>query len=146
MFKKLLNKCKRRWAYLISVIFIWVIPIIMLNEYVALTQTNIAFKITFMGCLVLMVIFFAFRKKIFAVIHKQPHGIMRGVLLCIHKAVTYGLILGVLWAISSFGNKLYNWWLLCGISIVIGLIFVLIDEFMASKKTKEIRKNETDNN
>lgn len=150
MFKKIwqkfLNLCKTRWAYLISIIFIWLIPIIMLNEYVALTETNIAFKITFMGCLVLLVVFFAFRKKIFALIHKQPHGIIRGVLLCVHKAITYGLFLGVLWAISTFSGKLYYWWLLCGISMIFGLIFIMIDEHLASKKAKEDKTNETDKN
>lgn len=121
---------------MVSLLFIWVIPIIMLNEFVALTETNIAFKITFMGCLVLLVVFFALRKKIYALIHKQPHGILRGVLLCIHKAVTYGLILGVLWAISMFSDKLYHWWLLCGISVLIGLFFVVLDERLAMKKRK----------
>lgn len=133
---KFLSLCKTRWAYLVSLLFIWVIPIVMLNEFVALTETNIAFKITFMGCLVLLVVFFAFRKKIYALIHKQPHGILRGVLLCIHKAITYGLILGVLWAVSMFSDKLYHWWLLSGISVLIGLIFIIIDERLASVKAK----------
>lgn len=136
LWNKFLNLCKTRWAYLVSLLFIWIIPIIMLNEFVALTETNIAFKITFMGCLVLLVIFFALRKKIYALIHRQPHGILRGVLLCIHKTVTYGLILGVLWAISMFSDKLYHWWLLCGISVLIGLIFVVLDERLATKKSK----------
>lgn len=136
LWNKFLNLCKTRWAYLVSLLFIWIIPIIMLNEFVALTETNIAFKITFMGCLVLLVIFFALRKKIYALIHKQPHGILRGVLLCIHKTVTYGLILGVLWAISMFSDKLYHWWLLCGIPVLIGLIFVVLDERLATNKSK----------
>lgn len=140
---KFLNLCKTRWAYLVSLIFIWVIPIIMLNEFVALTETNIAFKITFMGCLVLLVVFFAFRKKIYGLIHKQPHGIIRGVLLCIHKAITYGLFLGVLWAITTFSDKLYHWWLLSGISVLIGLIFIMIDEYLATKKVKEDSNDET---
>ena len=142
---KFLSLCKTRWAYLVSLLFIWVIPIVMLNEFVALAETNIAFKITFMGCLVLLVVFFAFRKKIHALIHKQPHGILRGVLLCIHKAITYGLILGVLWAVSMFSDKLYHWWLLSGISVLIGLMFIIIDEHLASVKAKE-DNNETNKN
>ena len=106
----------------------------MLNETVALYEVNIAFKLTFIGCLVALVAFFAFRKKIYAIIHKQPHGILRGVLLCAHKAVTYGLCLGVLWALQAFSAKLYNWWLLAGISIAIGLIFIVVDEILMSKK------------
>lgn len=142
---KFLSLCKTRWAYLVSLLFIWVIPIVMLNEFVVLAETNIAFKITFMGCLVLLVVFFAFRKKIYALIHKQPHGILRGVLLCIHKAITYGLILGVLWAVSMFSDKLYHWWLLSGISVLIGLMFIIIDEYLVSVKTKG-DNNETNKN
>lgn len=134
MFNKLISFCKSHWAGAVSLVFIWVIPIIMLNETVALYEVNIAFKLTFIGCLVALVAFFAFRKKIYAIIHKQPHGILRGVLLCAHKAVTYGLCLGVLWALQAFSAKLYNWWLLAGISIAIGLIFIVVDEILMSKK------------
>ena len=136
MLKKFWNYCKVRWAYLISVAFIWVIPIVMLNEHIALAETNIAFKLTFAGIMVLVVVFFALRKKIYAIIHKQPHGTLRGVLLCLHKGVTYGLFLGVLWAVSVFSDKLYHWWLLSGISIAIGLIFLLVNEVLIAKQNK----------
>ena len=136
MLKKFWNYCKVRWAYLISVAFIWGIPIIMLNEHIALAETNIAFKLTFVGILVLLVVFFALRKKIYAIIYKQPHGILRGVLLCLHKGVTYGLFLGVLWTVSVFSGKLYHWWLLSGISIAIGLIFLLVNEILIAKQNK----------
>lgn len=134
MFNKFISFCKNHWAGAVSLVFIWVIPIIMLNETVALYKVNIAFKLTFIGCLVALVAFFSFRKKIYAIIHKQPHGIIRGVLLCVHKAVTYGLCLGVLWALQAFSTKIYNWWLLAGISIAIGLIFIVVDEILMSKK------------
>lgn len=132
---------KTRWAYFVSLIFIWLIPIIMLNEVVALTDTSTGFKVTFMGCLVLLFVFIAFRKKIFAIINKSPHGLLRGVLLCIHKLVTYSLILGVLWAISSFASKFYNWWLLVGISLGIGLVFVVVDEINARRRVDETSTN-----
>ncbi len=139
---KLLTFLKTRWAYFVSLIFIWLIPIIMLNETVALTDTSTGFKVTFMGCLVLLFVFIAFRKKIFALINKAPHGLPRGILLCLHKLVTYSLVLGVLWAISSFASKFYNWWLLVGISIGIGLIFVIVDEINARRRMN----NETNTN
>lgn len=140
MLKKLKHFFKTRWSYFVSLVFIWVIPIIMLNETVALTETNTGFKITFMGCLVILFIFIAFRKKIYAFIHSKPHGMFRGVLLCIHKAVSYGLILGVLWAVSAFSTKFYHWWLLCGISILVGLVFLILDEHFASKKVGDINE------
>lgn len=128
-FKSFIKKtCKRNWAYFLSIIFFWVIPIIMLNETVALTETNVAFKLTFMGCLVVLFIIIAFRKKVYVFIEKRPHGMIRAILLCLYKGITYGTILGILWAISSFGDKFFNWWLLSGISMLVGLIFIFIDE------------------
>lgn len=143
MLKKFWSYCKVRWAYLISIAFVWVVPIIMLNEYIALAETNIAFKLTFAGCLTILVIFLALRKKIYAYIHKKPHGVTRGVLLCIHKGVTYGLFLGVLWAINAFSNKLFDWWLLSGLSILIGVVFIIIDEIIISKQETGSGINET---
>lgn len=128
-FKSFIKKtCKQNWAYFLSIIFFWVIPIIMLNETVALTETKVAFKLTFMGCLVVLFIIIAFRKKVYVFIEKRPHGMIRAILLCLYKGITYGTILGILWAISSFGDKLFNWWLLSGISMLVGLIFIFIDE------------------
>lgn len=140
MFKKLLNFLKKRWAYFLYIFFVWAVPIIMLNEKVALVKTNISFKITFMGCLVVLVIFFAFRKKIFAIINKAPHGVCRGVLLCLYKGITYGLFLGILWAVSRFSGLFYNWWLLCGLSWLLGLGFLMVDEIL-NKEKKEDEKD-----
>ena len=140
MLKRIKELFKTRWAYFVSLIFIWIIPIIMLNETVALTETRTGLKITFMGCLVLLFVFLAFRKKIYAFVHSKPHGMLRGVLLCCHKAVSYSLILGVLWAISVFSTKFYHWWLLSGVSILIGLAFILLDEMLIRKKEGDKRE------
>ena len=117
--------------------FVWLVPIIMLNEFIALVEVNITFKITFSGCLVLIIVLLAFRKKIYAIINKQPHGLTRGILLCLHKAVLYGLILGVMWGIGLFSDKFFNWWLLCGISWIIGFIFLMVDENNYKENTGE---------
>lgn len=138
MLNKLKGFIKKRWAYLLSLLFIWIVPIVMLNEVVALVEVNVAYKITFAGCLVVFIVFLAFRKKIYALIQKMPHGVTRGVLLCVHKAIMYGLILGVMWGINAFSGKFFDWWLLCGISWLIGFIFLIIDENNCKEKKEQI--------
>ncbi len=140
-FKKIF---KENWAYMLSIVFFWVVPIIMLNEKIALTKTNIAFKLTFMGCLVVLFVVLAFRKKIYVLIEKRPHGIVRAIMLCLYKMITYGTILGIFWAINSFGDKLFKWWLLSGISMFFGLIFMVINEKIKAPKKEVKDENESD--
>lgn len=142
MLNKLKSFIKKRWAYLVSLLFIWIVPIVMLNEIVALVEVNVAFKITFSGCVVIFIVFLTFRKKIYALIHKLPHGVLRGVLLCLHKAVMYGLILGIMWGINSFSGKFFDWWLLCGISWLIGFVFIVLDENNCKEKVEDERKED----
>ncbi len=135
---------KENWAYILSIVFFWVIPIIMLNETVALTETNVSFKLTFMGCLVILFVVLALRKKLYVFIEKRPHGMLRATLLCLYKMITYGTILGVFWAISSFGDKFFKWWLLSGVSIFFGLIFIIINEKIKTPKKEVKDENESD--
>ena len=128
MFKKIMRLLKSHWANLLSIFFIWVVPILMLNEVIAFVQVGIAFKITFAGCLVMLLILWTMKNKINCIIEKQPHGVVRGVLLCLHKTMIYGLILGVVWAIHAFSENLISWWLLCGISWGIGFVFLIVNE------------------
>ena len=142
MLNKLKSFIKKRWAYLVSLLFIWIVPIVMLNEIVALVEVNVAFKITFSGCVVIFIVFLTFRNKIYALIHILPHGVLRGVLLCLHKAVMYGLILGIMWGINSFSGKFFDWWLLCGISWLIGFVFIVLDENNCKEKVEDERKED----
>lgn len=89
---------KYRWAKFVGIIFTWAIPIIMLNEEIALVENVEAYtKVTWIGCIVLIVVLLALRKQIFASIVRLKHGIVRGILLTIYKASGYGLFLGILW-------------------------------------------------
>jgi len=129
---------KTRWAKFVGIIFTWVIPIVMLNEEIALVENVEAYtKVTWVGCIVLIVVLLALRKQIFASIVRLKHGIVRGILLTVYKASGYGLFLGVLWGISKLATKLYDWWLLCGISMLIGAVFYIIDECLQDKKFKQ---------
>ena len=127
---------------MLGIVFTWVIPIYLLNEIVALTKdVPPHFKITFMGCLVIIVVLLAFRKKIYAKIQKMPVGLPRGLLLTIHRAVLYGLVLGILWALSSFSDKFFDWWIYSGISMLFGAYFYCVDEHLAHKRTLQEKED-----
>ena len=128
---------KCRWACFVGIIFTWVIPIIMLNEIIALAENvKAGFKLTWIGAIVAVVVILALRKKIYALIHKMKHGWVRGVLLTLYKAVGYAFLLIILWGISKISTKLYTWWLYSGISMLIGAIFYIMDEVLQTRKQK----------
>ena len=53
--------------------------------------------------------------------------------MTMYRAVSYGLLLLILWGLSTFSGKLYTWWLYSGISMLLGSIFYILDEIMLSK-------------
>lgn len=126
----------RQFAFY-GILCTWIIPIWLLNEQIALLKdvpTHIPF--TFTGCLVVLVVLIALRKRIYASIIRLKNGLTRAILLTISKSITYGLIFAVLWAGSYFIDKLYAWWKLAGISIAIGAVCYIIDEIIQVRKTK----------
>jgi len=133
--KKLLKFVVKRTPYVIGIIFVWVIPIIMLNEQIALVENVQAhLKITWLGAIVAIIVLLKVRKQIYAKIYQLKHSWLRGVLLTLYRAVGYGLFLLVLYGLGMFALKLFKWWLYSGISIAIGSIFYIIDEIIRSKK------------
>jgi len=133
---------KRRWAYLISLIFFFVIPVILLNEVIAVAEINVAFKITFVGFIVLFIIAMFFRKKLYEKILKLDNGVKRGVFRVLHHAVLYALILGLFWGISAFADKLFNLCVYCGISMAFGAVFLILDEYLNRPRMNEEGDNE----
>lgn len=131
---KLLKKVVRRWSYMLYLVLAWLTPIIMLNEVVALTTVSVGKKISFAGICVLLVIFLAFRKKTYEQILKIEAGLVRGCLMALHKGVTFGVVFGALWAIKTFSVSLYYWWQMSGIAIGFGLFFLILDQYLISKK------------
>ena len=137
IFKRFANFVKRRAFCFIGIIFTWVIPIFMLNEQIALVENVEAhLKITFLGAIVAVVLLLRFRKEIYAKIYQLKRGWLRGVLLTVYRAVSYGFLLLILYGLSVFSTKLYSWWLYSGISMLIGAIFYIVDEIIISKHIK----------
>lgn len=134
LFRKFFNFVKRRSFLFIGIIFTWVIPIIMLNEQIALVENVEAhLKLTWLGSIVGVVILLKMRKQIYAKIYQIKRGWLRGALMTIYRAVNYGLLLLILWGLSTFSGKLYTWWLYSGISMLLGAIFYIVDEIIVSK-------------
>lgn len=135
--KKFARFVARRTPYFIGIIFVWVIPIIMLNEQIALAENVEAhLKITWLGAIVAVIVLLKMRKQIYAKIYQLKHGWLRGVLLTLYRAVSYGFLLLILWGLSFFATKIYYWWLYSGISILIGSVFYIIDEIIQAKRHK----------
>ena len=71
MLKKIFAFTKSRWAYLLSIAFIWCIPIALLAEIVVLAKMYIGIKLTLIGYIVVCVALFVLKKKISGFINKQ---------------------------------------------------------------------------
>lgn len=137
IFKKFFSWIKFRWSYFVGLFFTWVIPIYLLNEIIALTEeVSPGIRLTFAGCIVSLVVFFAFKKAIYRKICSLSHGLLRGVLLTLYKALGYALIFGALMGIGYFAYKLLDWWKYSGVSILIGALFYVYDEKRLGDKSK----------
>lgn len=123
---------KTRWAWIVSLVFMWVIPIILLNERFALLETAPAKKattvLTFSGLCVVVAIFIACYKKITRYIHNLKHGIVRAVWVLLSKGIIYALVLCACIYIDKLANQIFEWWKLVGICWLLGIVFVWIDE------------------
>ena len=137
MFKKILCYIKAKWAYLLSLLFIWCIPIALLAEIVVLAKLHVGVKLTVIGYIVVCVVLFALKKKIASYIHKQNKTVQI-VLSCLSKAVLYGFVLVAVLAVQTFSDKLLRWWVYSGISWAFGLVFYVIDKIKENENGEEI--------
>lgn len=134
---------KTRPLFCLGFIFSWIVPIVLLNnEFVLLKHIDVGYKITFVGCMVLLVIILAIRKKINIGIQKIKNHITREVLNTIYKAITYGVVFGILWGITMIGGRLLDWWQMSGISFLFAVICFIWDAVIREKKTTLINNQE----
>lgn len=137
MFKRTVKYIKAKWAYLLSVLFLWCIPIVLLSEIVVLAKMHMGIKITWIGYIVVCVVLFAVKKKITRWIDRQNKTVQI-VLSCFFKAVLYGVILIAIFAIKAFYLKLLRWWIYSGISWAVGIVFYVIDKIKEEENGEEI--------
>ena len=137
MFKKTMEYIKAKWAYLLSLLFIWCIPIALLAEIVVLAKMHVGIKLTAIGYIVVCVVLFALKKKISSYISKQSKTVQI-VLSCLFKAVLYGFVLVAVLAVQAFSDKLLRWWVYSGIAWAFGIVFYIIDKIKESGNGEEI--------
>ena len=137
MFKRTVKYIKAKWAYLLSLFFLWCIPIVLLSEIVVLAKMHIGIKVTWIGYIVVCVVLFAVKKKITRWIDRQNKTVQI-VLSCFFKAVLYGVILIAIFAIKAFYLKLLRWWIYSGISWAVGIVFYVIDKIKEEENGEEI--------
>ena len=137
MFKKAVKYIKAKWAYLLSVLFLWCIPIALLSEIVVLAKMHMGIKVTWIGYIVVCVVLFAVKKKITRWIDRQNKTVQI-VLSCFFKAVLYGVILIAIFAIKTFYVKLLRWWIYSGISWAVGIVFYVIDKIKEEENGEEV--------
>lgn len=134
---------KARWAFFIGLVFVWIVPLIMLSESAAMIkEVSTGIKITWVGCVALVILAFSFRKFVYGQIIRLKHGVLRAILKCLYKAISCALIVFILAYLGSFADCLYSWWLKSCVSIFIGLCFYFYDELRASKFDKQNREDE----
>ncbi len=132
MYKRTVKYIKGKWAYLLSVFFLWCIPIVLLSEIVVLAKIHMGIKVTWIGYIVVCVVLFAVKRKIHKFVNKQNKTVQI-VLSCFFKAVLYGVILIAIFAIKAFYVKLLRWWIYSGISWTVGIVFYVIDKIKEEK-------------
>ena len=121
-------------------VFIWVVPIILLNCHIAFfKEVQAGIKVTWIAAVTGVVLFLALRKRIWAWIYRKPNGAARAVMMDVYLAITWTLVFVILYFLYAFAAKLYSWWIMCGISFVIGAVFRVVDQVLL---TAEGNKNE----
>lgn len=131
-----------RWAAFAAFVFIWIVPIILLNFNIAFVkEVQAGIKVTWIAAVTGIVFFFALRKRIWALIYRKPNGVARAVMMNVYLATTWVMIFVVLYFLYAFAAKLYSWWIMCGISFVIGAIFRVVDQVLLTAEC-EGGKNE----
>ena len=137
MYKRTVKYIKGKWAYLLSVFFLWCIPIVLLSEIVVLAKIHMGIKVTWIGYIVVCVVLVALKRKITGYIDKQNKTVQI-VLSCFFKAVLYGVILIAILEIKAFYVKLLRWWIYSGISWIAGVVFSVIDKIKEKENGEEV--------
>lgn len=141
-FVSLLKMIGKRWAYIVYLIFAWVIPILLLDRKFPTTikafydeQMDVGVALTGVGVAVLVVLFFAFKGKLKELAHKLDRGLTRGLLLALFRIITWSIFYCVFlyiqkWLVlfAAMMKDFFNWWEMSGVFILIGLAFLVLDE------------------
>ena len=138
MFKSMLTFIKRRWAYLLSLVFLWIIPLALLTETVVLAKTSTGVKLTFLGSIAVGVVLFTVRNKIKNHVNNKGNTAIKTVYSCTSRVLFYTIALFALKGLLACGSGLYKWWLYSGVSFGVGTVFHCINVQKEGKNGEEI--------
>ena len=137
LFRKTVYILTRDILLIASWIFIYIIPILRFGRVFAYTKEYSAgTKWTTAGIIALVIIFLIIKKKIKERILGKPESVARAIKLGFHTAFNWAAVFGILYVIKTFSALIFDTWIDCGISILIGIIFNIFYE----KKINKIRK------
>jgi hypothetical protein len=138
MFKKIWNKIytwsKDNWLYLVGFIFCAVIPVVMLIELVATSDTFLGIKIGFAFCIVAVVIFFIARNQLKKLAYKFENRVIRECLLAVILAMWWGFGIGVVFGLSAIADRLGAFWWRVGLCFLIGSICYVMHAYSKQNK------------
>lgn len=134
---KLLIFIKNHTFRFVGLILTWVVPIILLNNEFALLKTvNAGVKISAMGGLVAFLLLIKFRKHIFAKIHTIKNKFTQEITKTTYRVINYGVVIGLVWGVRFLSDKLFDWYLLSGITLLLGAVCYMIDAYYHNKRLK----------
>lgn len=110
-------------------IFSYLIPILLIGDYLAFTEeVSPGQKLAMGGLLATGALFLILYKKIKEKVLRLPKGKLRGILRIINTAIFWGIIYGILILIDNLSIHLFDYWQKVGVCLIIGHIFFMKDE------------------
>ena len=141
--KDLAKTITSRTFWFISFILIWAVPIYLLGNQIAFTQTvTTAWKFTFAGLIVIAFCAIKFygkiKEKINSIQPKTNGGlILQLILIFTQRTITYAVWFFILKYLTLFSGELYKWYAISLIFIGIGVLFYLADKIVVYVKMKK---------
>lgn len=130
---------KANWELKLAYTFSYLIPLLLIGEYLAFTdEIEGGTKLAIGGLIFVGGIFIITYKKIKEKILRLKKGITRGILRIINTALFWGVIFGIIYGLDMISIHLFDYWIKVGVCFIIGHIFFMKDEIRKSKENKMI--------
>jgi len=117
------------WELQFAYIFSYLIPILLIGEYLAFTEeVSSGMKFAMGGIIAAGFLFLILYKKIKEKVLRLPKGKLRGILRIINTAIFWGVIYGILILVDNLSIHLFDYWQKVGVCLIVGHIFFMKDE------------------
>ncbi len=123
-----------------SIIFTYVLPIILFGYVIPYTHGTLSAGLTGAGYVMLAIVAIIIFSKIKKKVHTLPKTIFKGILLALFSISTW-VLLGIgIDFVRMFVATLLNYWWKAFIFIIIGQFFTLLDHILFAKTQNEVAK------